>query len=446
MQINVQQENRNPIPPKRLFPKFFWSFVIILFIVLGFLFAKAYSVSSKIFVGRSTFFTRLTSIVMHPFGTFLSGERSGQINILLLGYGGAGHDGPYLTDSIILAEIKPNDKKVVLYSIPRDWNYPTSIGQKINDAYALGYVNGKKDPALGGAKAEEAVGKLTGLDVPYFAALDFSGFEKAINQVGGLDITIDNTFTDSQYPNDATAGFLPPVTFVKGTEHMDGARALIFARSRHGTGDEASDFARSHRQEKILQAFRAKASQLNFFSDTSTINSLINILSDHFSTNLEPQELIHLRELLSTYSVETKSFDENTGLVCQKIIDDGEFVLSPCVGVTDTAIRDFFNGGNISTNVTANLSTEKASIILENSGTDNGFYAEVKNTLNAAGITVYEVGYKGIPLAASVLYEVDKKPLTEAFLQNKYNLTAMPKPAQMTAKSDLVLIVGGRNE
>ena len=447
-------------PPKRKFPKIFWSFVVLLAIIFIFLLVRAYSFSSKVFVNHTSFFSRLTNVLMHPFGgTTLVGENSGQINILLLGYGGVGHDGPYLTDSMILAEVRPQQKEVLLYSIPRDWQYksPTTdingnviIGSdKINSAYSSGFVGGTNNPELGGEQAIQAVSKLTGLDIPYFSALDFSGFEKAIDQVGGVDITIDNTFSDSQYPNDDTNGYLPTVTFTKGTEHMSGQRALIFARSRHGNNGEDSDFARSKRQQKIIEAFRTKISDLNFFSDASTMNSLINILADHFNTNLEPQEIIHLRGILNSSTTKAINFNEDTGLVCQQILDVGEFVLQPCQGVTDQQIKDFFNNGagtgtSKAANQPANLSSEKASIILENSTASSAFYNQVKADLTSAGITVYEVQYRGIPLAASVFYEVQKKPQTESYIEAKYNLVAEPKPAAMVAKSDLVLILGGQ--
>ena len=106
---------------------------------------------------------------------------------------------------------------------------------------------------------------LTGLQVPYFAVMDFSGFEKAIDQVGGVDVTVDRTFTDYQYPDSGT-GYLPPQTFTAGPQHMDGARALIFARSRHAAGVEGSDFARSQRQQKIIDAFKQKVLSMNLVS------------------------------------------------------------------------------------------------------------------------------------------------------------------------------------
>src|SRR4051812_44960442 len=91
--------------PRRLFPKFFWTILIIILVVSGILFAKAYNFSTKIFGHRVSFLKRIEQLVFNK-GSKLTGENQGQINILLMGYGGAGHEGPYLTDSMILASIK----------------------------------------------------------------------------------------------------------------------------------------------------------------------------------------------------------------------------------------------------------------------------------------------------------------------------------------------------
>ncbi len=145
-----------------------------------------------------------------------------------------------------------------------------------------------------GADARQTVETLSGLNIPYFAVLDFAGFKEAIDQVGGVDVVVDRTFTDYAYPADVGDGYLPPITFTAGPQHMDGTTALEFARSRHAAGPEGSDFARSQRQQKIITAFEAKLFQLNIISGASTLNSLLDIFADHFHTNLDPGELYQL--------------------------------------------------------------------------------------------------------------------------------------------------------
>jgi len=434
----MDEQNLKP----RIFPKIFWIFLIVFLILLGTLFAKAYNLSTKIFGSRVSFFKRVEQLVFNHGGTALVGEDQGQINILLLGYGGPGHDGPYLTDTIILASINPQTKQILLSSIPRDylWTSPSGEQQKINFAFADG-VGKNVDISAGGDMARTAIEGLTGEDIPYYTSLDFQGFVEAIDKVGGVDVTVDNTFTDYLFPNDATNGYLPPQTFVAGSQHMDGRRALIFARSRHAAGDEGSDFARSKRQEKIIAAFRDKVNALNLVSNASTYNSLLNILADHFHTNMEPNQVLHLAELLknNNYQIISQTLDDSTGLACDGFLDDGAFVVEPCAGVSAIDIQKFFQNGFQS----AGIGSEHASIILENAGSDDALYQSIGQALKQAGVQVYEQPYKGIPLATSVLYEVDAKPRTEQFIENRLNIKSQPKPQKLTAKTDLVLFVGG---
>lgn len=443
MNLN-KYENQNDFPDKknqsRIFPKIFWTILILLFLLLGVLFAKAYNVGSKVFVSKTSFFKKIGNVIFHGSSGSLIGEDDDQINILLLGYGGIGHDGTYLTDTMIVASIKPSTKEVLLSSIPRDL-YWKAGEQKINSAYAFG-IEKTKDPNQAGQKATQVVENITGLKIPYFAAIDFKGFEKAVDRVGGLDVNVEKTFTDSEFPNE-TLGYLPPITFTQGMEHMDGERALEFARSRHGNNDENSDFARSKRQSLIIEAFKNKVGKLNMFSNSGTINDLTNILADHANTNLDPSELLRLSEIMRNKDVKiiSQSLDPDTGLICPDTTGPLGYILINCPGITDRDIKNVFTNGFQG----AQVREEKASVILENAGTATELYSSIKSQLLAAGVTVYEVPYKGLPLQNSVLYEITSKPATISYLEDKLNVKAQQKPAQMTAASDLVLIIGGIN-
>jgi len=441
-QFRPQPPRLNPQPQRRrIFPIIFWTFLIIFLIILGSLFAKAYNVSTKIFGSNHSFFGRIAQLAISHGGTELQGEAQGQINILLLGYGGPNHDGPYLTDSMILASIKPASKQILLTSIPRDYLWRSGSGdeQKINQAFADG-IGSHLNFDAAGANARGAAESVSGESIPYYVSLDFQGFVDAINKVGGVDLTIDRTFTDDQFPNDATNGYLPPQTFLAGPAHMDGERALIFARSRHAEGVENGDFARSKRQEKVIGAFRDKVNSLNLVKDSSTYNALLNILTDHFHTNIEPDQMLHLAQMIkgSDFQILSQTLDNSSGLICNGSTTDGIFILQPCTGTTDAQIQDFFKNGFQS----AQLGNEHASVIIENMGTDNALYGQVLNNLHQAGSTIYEVPYRGIALTQSVLYEISPAPLTEKFIEDQLHIAVQPKPAQMVAHANLVLFVG----
>jgi LCP family protein required for cell wall assembly len=406
---------------------------------------RASSLSGKIFVGQKNSF--LNQVGQFLSGNKLEGESNGQINVLLLGIGGEGHDGPYLSDSIIVAQIRPADKRITMISIPRD--YLADLGgkygeRKINSAFAEGFArNGNFDEA--GKMARETVERVSGLTIPYFAVIDFQGFEKAIDLVDGIDVTVDRTFTDYTYPNN-TEGYLPPVTFTAGPEHMNGKRALIFARSRHAAGPEGTDFARSQRQQKMLQAFKTKVVDLNLVTDSGKVNSLFGVVGEHFHTNIGLSGMLRLYEIGKDFTkdnIVSLSLDPATGLVCDgKQEETGAYIIVPCEGKTKTDIKNFFKN---SFSATA-LTNEKSIVWLADSSKTGKLYAKAAKTLTTAGATVVQLTYTGTPLSQNVVYQINNKPDTLKFIKD--NLSAsevtLPPPGVKVNKdkADLIVILG----
>jgi LCP family protein required for cell wall assembly len=242
------------------------------------------------------------------------------INILLLGIGGSNHEGPNLTDTIILVNVNKKNNKVVLNSIPRDLWISDLEGQnkKINVAYAQG-ENKKKGGGLTLTKA--IVKKITGQEVNYAVVINFSGFVKAVDSLGGLDIYVDKPFDDTEYPvegkeadpcgkteeelkeltlqiatrsardTDVFTCRFKSIHFDKGLNHMDGERTLEFVRSRHAKGEEGTDFARSKRQEKIISAFKDKLFSAQTIFNPARMIGLYSIVSGSINTDINQNEL-----------------------------------------------------------------------------------------------------------------------------------------------------------
>lgn len=437
------------------FLKFSVSIIVVLILLLGSLAAlKALNISDKIFVGQKySFFQKIKMAFVGAFGggEILIGENLGQVNVLLLGIGGEGHEGPYLTDTIMLAQIKPDSGDVSLTSIPRDLlaALPNNLGRrKINAAFAEGY-NRRKDYAEAGKWARETAEKITGMKIPYFAVIDFSGFEKAINKIGGLNIYVENSFSDNMFPNEKL-GYLPTQTFNTGWEQMDGQRALIFARSRHGNNNEGSDFARSQRQEKIISAFKTKLLGLNLITDIGKINNLLNNFADHFHTNINPGELFRLYGIIrdkSNQKILSLSLDEETGIICPKILEEnGAWVLDLCEGKNEKDLWNFFKDSpNLS-----KIKNEKAVVWLGTSTNDAKFFQKIFKELRSAGFTVWEVGFGGKePVNQNLIYQVNQKPYTLEFIKQKTNALEvnLPPPGIKIDpnKVDIIIILGKNN-
>ncbi len=263
----------------------------------------------KFFISFGNALPVATHIIFHP-GASLKQE-NGRTNVLLLGIGGGNHDGPNLTDTIILASINWQKDTVTLISIPRDLWVP-SIPQavkKINEAYNLG----------GLSTGEKVVEEVTGQPVDYGIRLDFQGFVKGIDQIGGVDVNVARNLDDYHYPisgeednvcehtqEDLQAfvatspaeleqwDFFPcrykHLHFDAGQQHMDGETALEFARSRHGAGVEGSDFARSARQQLVIEAVRGKLISSALLSPGKVIG-LYDIIKSSIDTDITDTDL-----------------------------------------------------------------------------------------------------------------------------------------------------------
>jgi polyisoprenyl-teichoic acid--peptidoglycan teichoic acid transferase len=237
-----------------------------------------------------------------------------RINFAFYGYGGPGHDGPYLTDSIMVVAVQPQPTgppTVAEISIPRDWYVPNQLGNgktdygRINQAYSDG-VGGQgtlpsSDRGAGAAVANATLEHLLGIHIDHWIGLDFQAFKSAVDAVGGVDVTVPDSFTDFQYPagecngQAANCGY-ETLHFTAGLQHMNGARALEFSRSRHSNDNgEGTDFARSRRQQLIVAALKQKVVSLGGLGN---LPDLLNSLGDNVVTDLHVNDLEALYSLL----------------------------------------------------------------------------------------------------------------------------------------------------
>lgn len=210
-------------------------------------------------------------------------------NIALLGVGGQGHEGGELTDSILVASLQHDTKNITLISIPRDI-YLTTARAKINSIY---YYGEKAEPGTGLPLLKNALTEVTGLPIHYSLLIDFSGFIKAIDAVGGITVTVDRAFDDYKYPIPGMENAEPESSryehlhFDAGTQKMDGVTALKYVRSRHALGDEGTDFARSIRQQKVIRAFISSLISKDTVFNTERISVLRQTLSNSIKTDID---------------------------------------------------------------------------------------------------------------------------------------------------------------
>lgn len=242
---------------------------------------------------------------------FVFGEEPGEINvpgvkrdenrmnILLLGIGGAGHDGSLLTDSIIFTSIDLKDKRVGMVSIPRDtaWRRADGTYEKINAVHAW---EEQAHPGQGAVRTAEKFSEAFDVHIDHVIRIDFRGFVAFVDALGGIDVNVERSFTDAEYPT--SDDLWQTVSFKKGPQRMNGQTALMFVRSRHGNNGEGGDFARARRQQLVLVAIRDRLLSLDTLGDPSKLANLYSAVTRHVQSDLSPWDAFRLAPMIEDFS------------------------------------------------------------------------------------------------------------------------------------------------
>ena len=318
-----------------------------------------------------------------------------RLNILLLGVGGEGHEGAQLTDTIILASVDLKAKKVALLSIPRDLAYPLGGGrfEKINSVQA--YFE-RDYPGEGATRTAQAFATLLEMPIDHVVRIDFNGFADFINALGGIDVNIERTFTDPQYPTE-NDGWMT-ISFKKGPQHLDGSNTLRYVRSRHGNNGEGSDFARSRRQQIVLLAIREKLLRLDTLGDPRKLAALYSAVTTHLQSDLSPWEAMKLAPLFKDFSTKDLTMrvlddQPNHELVAANV--NGAFMLFPRKPDW-SEIRDIaqnpFSSSSTETVSTPEPIVLKSKIEVKNGTLRTGFAAQIAAMLERDGYEVRSFG------------------------------------------------------
>ncbi len=426
------------------------------------------------------FFKRIKNLVLPP-RQVLQGQEDERINILLLGQGGPGHDGPYLTDTIIIASLNTKTKQVAFVSIPRDLlvNIPGIGYRKINNANSIGET---KQKGLGPAFTANVIKNNFDIDIPYYALIDFKAFESIIDAIGGVDVTVDRAFTDATYPIPGKEDALPEsnrykiLRFEKGEQHLDGETALEFTRSRHGNNGEGSDYARSKRQQKVIVAVKEKILSAGTLFNPVRINEIINSLSTHITTNLEFSDMIAFLKLsreFDTQHLVTLTLDDSpNGFLKSGVSSEGAFILQPKTGNFQSiqdAIDHIFEAPsstpNLTVGATPNLpgvtsptpsedipsltqvKPRTMKIELKNGTWKEGLASRVKSELEEKNLFIFTIGNTTQrPKAKSGIYILTKSPSSDtvALLQSTLHIPVVTTPSGENAatSTDILVVLG----
>lgn len=258
--------------------------------------------------------------------------------VLLLGTDRRGSDGSTdNTDTLLLFHLDPNARRAVLLSIPRDLyvEIPGHGQARINTAYAWGEQDGTGGLTL----ARQTISATLGIPVQHAALLDFEAFVTLVDAIGGIDVEVPYAISDPTYP-DSGDGY-DPFYLSAGLQHLDGATALKYARTRYTPG---GDFERGTRQRQVVLAMRERVTQLNLLPGLIADSpKLWSTLRAAFETDLTLGEMVDLAvngSRIPAGQIVTAGIDQACTLPWTT--PEGAQVLVPDNGVIRTLLANLF--------------------------------------------------------------------------------------------------------
>ncbi|MEJ2209665.1 MAG: LCP family protein [Anaerolineae bacterium] len=383
-----------------------------------------------------------------------------RINILLLGIDRRNSKAwGYRTDTIIIVTVDPEYKTVGMMSIPRDlYLMIPGVGEhRINEANVYGYQ--KSYPGDGPALLKRTIEHNFGISTDYYVMIDFDGFKQIIDKLGGIDVNVPRTLHDTMYPmpKPGDPHAYGTVHFDPGWQHMNGERALQYARSRYST----TDFDRAARQQLILLAIREKALSLGLIPK---LPALFATMGNMVKTDMTLQEMTEMALLAP--QVDMSNIKQ---VVIQKPMVYGQRVEGAAVqlprwDLINEAVSELFDRpiqveptptpapptptptlAPVQIEALQGLADEGARIAVQNGTTEPNYAARVAAMLLEEGYQVVEFGDADrLDYASTVIVDYTGKSFTLESLIEKFQVTPenVRRSPNLRSQIDIRIIVG----
>jgi LCP family protein required for cell wall assembly len=320
-----------------------------------------------------------------------------RLNILLIGSDQRPREGTYNTDTLIVVSIDPTTGLVAMFSLPRDVvDVPLPAGP-LRNAYAGGVypkkinalftsVRNRPDLVSGTNRTrgynglKKVLGSLYNLDIKYFVEVNFTGFKQVVDAMGGVTINVQIPVVDESYPSDT--GRLSRVYIPSGIQHMTGAEALVYARSRHsGQGD----FDRAARQQRVLTSLREQA---DIAALIPRIPELLTAVKATVRTDIPQDQLAKLAGLAG--QVDTKNIRSYVfsppRYGTERTTGSRGYVVIPNVARIRSAVANAFKSDPVLEAERETLGEEGASIWVLNGSGKSGQSTDVAGYLEYHGL------------------------------------------------------------
>ncbi len=386
----------------------------------------------------------------------LNGEGDGRVNILLIGKGGPGHEAPDLTDTLLLASIDPIQNEAALVSVPRDLyvkdvrGYSTKINAIYSNAKQARLAKGNSSDAdteagevAGLSAIKDSISSVLGIPVHYYIMVDFTAFEDAINTVSGITVDVKEPLYDQ-----SMAWLLGgnPLIAGKGLQTFDGKRALLYARSRHGSS--RGDFDRTERQRQIIVALQSKILSLGTFSNPFKVADLLTTFGNHVRTDLngldEIKRLYEIGQNIGADRIASVGLADPPNMLVRTNFIDNQSVVVPIEGTYEYSnIQSYIRN----TLRDAFLKSEDARVIILNGSGTAGVASARSNELKSYGYNIIGVG--NAPTAdytATILIDNTNsvKRYTRSYLEKRLGVEVSSTTDGLPTieEADFVIILG----
>ena len=372
-------------------------------------------------------------------------DGNSRINVLMLGMDSREEDSDDIprTDTMILFSMDPVSRTAGMLSIPRDlWvEIPGFDYSKINTAYRLGevYNIGGRGPGL----AISTVENLLGMEIDYYAIVDFNAFEDFIDELGGITVVVPDKIVVDPLGKHNTE------TLKAGEQQMPGYLALAYARSRNSSG---SDFDRAARQQQVVMAIRDRILSAEMLP-TLIKNSpaLYQSLSSGISSNLTLMQLVRLAWVAQQIPEE----NIRQGVIGVDQVDfaysyDGQDILRPLPDEI-RQLRDqiFSLTGPVvpmapQGDTRSLVEEEYATVLVQNGTYTAGLASQTADYLRSSELTVAEPGNANEYYEMTTIIDYTGNPHTVAMIVELMSIS--PENVfhryDVSGPADLVVIVG----
>lgn len=377
-----------------------------------------------------------------------------RLNILLLGADEQG--GAHNTDTMITVSIDPTTNQVVMFTIPRDTadvpvppgpartafgpTYPGKINAWFSEVQNRPDLFAGSDATRGYNGLKAILGQLYGLDIRYFVEVNFTGFERVVDALGGVTVNVQIPVLDDQYPR--PGGVLERLYIPAGVQHMSGTEALAYSRSRK----TSTDFDRAARQQRVLVSLRR---QTDIAQIIPAIDTLADALKQSVRTDV-PRELVpqllRVAEQIGSRSIRSVIF--TPPFYGEEVLSGPRgYLIEPNITRIRTAVREAFTVDPAFAQAREAIAQEGAKVWVLNGSGRTGEATNLAAYLDANGLAAtapnQQPDIEGLPTTTIRAYNgaETRYPLTIAALKEIFGVDVEPV-MDPEVPVDLMIITG----